>query len=556
MDLASFLLDGNAVLAAYDRIVQTEANWFMLCYNGSNDRLLLHKQGAGDLSQLKSCITDLERIYIAFYHQVPSGGFVLVNYIPNSISGVRRARALVHSRRIGASLIKTEHATLTVDHISNITQTSIREAILNPESVHNIQINQSFTSINDPTVRNDMQGQIRRSFTETYAPSFSPPPPPAPVAKSVSMFSSLLRRKNKDVYSSPPAPPVKQDAFSQPPPPPPKDNLRVTSSRSDTPLTKSIPKTIPLHNSDLMSDFAVISHSFSSDEFVMEPPLKVPDGGPSRFIMPVEKKWIPEATFIPDPTERARRRQLIQEQRQKEEEEAIRAEDERLERLRLEKEEMLRQEQEDEEKRRASLEEELQRARSERRMKEEQERAEDKRKREEIESRKRADRQRRQEEHKKLEEWRQKQAKLALESESREVDARKQEEAERKEKILRSVAQVKKDVHNGEIITGWATLQTSDSLVWKRRYFKLIGFALFFYRSEKDLDQVLDEMNLENALMGVREWYEGFEELKAIPNSFAMEYKDGRESCAVYTDSEEEKTRLLGILYFGGGLKL
>ncbi|EEB97124.1 hypothetical protein MPER_03616, partial [Moniliophthora perniciosa FA553] len=146
------------------------------------------------------------QVYIALYHEAGKAnpGFVLINYIPISVSGVRR----------GGALIKTEHSTLTVDHISNVTPASIRDAVLNPDSIHTVQTNRSFSSIE----ANEHMGQIRRSFTDMYAPEVKPPP--APVAKSVSMFSGIgsgfLRRIHKEMPKSVPV----EDA---PPPPPPKD---------------------------------------------------------------------------------------------------------------------------------------------------------------------------------------------------------------------------------------------------------------------------------------------------------------------------------------------
>ncbi|KAL0579278.1 hypothetical protein V5O48_002732 [Marasmius crinis-equi] len=563
MDISN-LVDYGSVLAAYDSIVKQDSTWFLLTYSENVDRLVLYAQGRHDLPELKSHLTDLTQVYIGFYHEALNthSGFVLINYIPTTISGVRRARALVHSRRIGSALIKTEHAILTVDHISNITPAAIRDAILNPDSVHTIQINRSFSSITVESPHQDTHDAItrRRSFTETYAPSFRAPSPP-PVAKSSSMFSNILRRKQKDKYFQ------SDDEFGLPPPPPPKDkgnynpqpHTRIFSapvhSSTYTPTAKAqpIPNMIPLARrtsmSDLVSEFAVISH----EEVITKPP---PRQDPVPFVIPLEKKWIPESTFIPDPEERARRRRLMQEQREREEEEAMRAEEERQARIKHEKEEMLLREQEEERQRRASLDEELRRARAERRLREEREKEEDLRKKRQIEARRRADRERRQEEHRKQEKWRQEQAQLALEAEARNAQARKRGEAERKQTIQQMVEVVKKEAKGGHLLDGWVTLQTSESVVWRRRYFRLIGSALLFYRNDQELNVRLDELDLQVQVAGIREWNEGFEELKAIPHSFAIQFKDGRSPWALFTDSAEEKDKLLGILYSTAGLKV
>lgn len=57
----------------------------------------------------------------------------------------------------------------------------------------------------------------------------------------------------------------------------------------------------------------------------------------------------------------------------------------------------------------------------------------------------------------------------------------------------------------------------------------------------QDMNQVLDTLELRGQLRGLREWNEGYEDLKAIPHSFAIEFKDGRSPWSMYSDSEEDK---------------
>lgn len=60
----------------------------------------------------------------------------------------------------------------------------------------------------------------------------------------------------------------------------------------------------------------------------------------------------------------------------------------------------------------------------------------------------------------------------------------------------------------------------------------------------QDMNQALDELELRGHVRAVRDWYEGYEELKAIPFSFAIEFKDDRGSWAMFTDSEEDKVSI------------
>lgn len=77
----------SRLLLSYDSSVQPEV-------------FELYGSGAEGLPELKSRIEDPLQIFIAFYRE-GNDGFILLNMIPESVSGVRRARALVHSRRIG-----------------------------------------------------------------------------------------------------------------------------------------------------------------------------------------------------------------------------------------------------------------------------------------------------------------------------------------------------------------------------------------------------------------------------------------------------------------------
>ncbi len=48
---------------------------------------------------------------------------------------------------------------------------------------------------------------------------------------------------------------------------------------------------------------------------------------------------------------------------------------------------------------------------------------------------------------------------------------------------------------------------------------------------------------LRSRIQALREWDEGFDELKAIPFSFAVEFNDDEGPWSMYADSEEEKVR-------------
>lgn len=81
----------------------------------------------------------------------------------------------------------------------------------------------------------------------------------------------------------------------------------------------------------------------------------------------------------------------------------------------------------------------------------------------------------------------------------------------------------------------------------------------------------LENIDLKGNVGGLKEWFEGcYEDLEAIPFSFVVEFKDGREPMCMYADSEEEKVgialnisncpaymskyKLLGLLRVAAGL--
>ncbi|KAJ4473779.1 hypothetical protein J3R30DRAFT_3377648 [Lentinula aciculospora] len=558
------ITDINAVLVKYNAIVDSDSNWLLLKYDESSDEFYLHASGFKGLSELKQSFEDLSAVHIAFYHeelpQVRSKpGFALINYIPSSISGIRRARALVQSRRVGALFSETKHATLTIDHLSNLTPSAIHQAVLNPDGVHNIRIERSASSpepTDQPSTSESMFLPIRRSFTENHNPSVIPPNYSSP-PKSQSLFSSILRRNRATPRNDVPWESDKDAA----PPTPPKDNSLPISKYSYT-RPRNTSKS-ELRNS--LAEFAFISHPIlsSDDDVIVEHPS--PSSKTAQRLtsnksdgtlppVPVDRKWMQDTVFIPDPKERARRRQLAQQQRALEEQQALKEEAERRARIKEEKEEFKRQEEEEEAWRKAMLEQELQEITAQRRAREQREREEDAKKRNEIEMRKEMDRRRRIEEHGKLEKWRQR---LAQESEAekrKEDDDRKRADAARKIKVQEMIKEVKMELRSTGWTSAWATLQTGDSIVWRRRYVKLIASKIFLYRSPKDMNQVLDEVELRGQIAGFREPNEGFEELKAIKHSFAIEFKDGRDPWAVFGDTEEEKIKMLGMLQYAAGL--
>ncbi|KAG6856571.1 hypothetical protein H0H87_003071 [Tephrocybe sp. NHM501043] len=594
------------------------------------DELTLFDHGSGGLRELKRSIEDPEQVHIGFYREEidVEPGLVVINYIPSSTAAVKKARALVHSRRVGA-IFKKHQATLTVDNLAHLTPEAVRSALAQEEEPDSPSTINTFTmgrsppnpapnhprpktadspSINknkelpEPGFHSKQTGflfePVRRATSSESQPQPAPTAP-QPIAKSASMFTSFIRgRKKKSDSVDDAEGPSFDESFknSLPPPAPPKDKgkFSVAQQLQEFP---SRPVLVPLRGpapgsnhpyqvpqrsrTGSLSEYAVVSHASSSnlhgfgypDEFGYGAPYQNQTMNQSVYLgqsypgqkedydvpvvhsmsMPANMrgKWTAEPL---DAAERLRRRQEELRQRQEEEKEARKEEARLKEVRRLRKEKELKEIAEAEARRRAAIEEEVQILAAERRRKEKLEKEEEERKKLEIEERKRIDRERRMEEHRRLEEWRKEQARMAEESSRRADETRRREEIERKKKIQLAEAKVKRNHNVDSLISGWVSMQTNDSLLWKRRFYKFIGTAVYFYRNTKDTQQYVDKLELRGHIRGLREWNEGYEDLEAIPYSFAIEFKDDRGHWSMFSDSEEEKYKFLGLLHHAAGL--
>lgn len=55
------------------------------------------------------------------------------------------------------------------------------------------------------------------------------------------------------------------------------------------------------------------------------------------------------------------------------------------------------------------------------------------------------------------------------------------------------------------------------------------------------MSQALESVELRDRVSGLREWHEGYEELEALPHSFALEFNDDQGPWSIFLDSEEDK---------------
>jgi hypothetical protein len=265
-----------------------------------------------------------------------------------------------------------------------------------------------------------------------------------------------------------------------PPPPPPKDLSERPSYDHDRPAippkNTSQMRTV---DSQILSDFTVVTpHDI----------YPVPDYDSRKQASPPNRQSVPlrftrstETPAILDPAEKAQRRIEREREREYEEQQALLEEAERQARLKQERQEMLMREEEEVE-RRKNLYLQLTAERSQRAR---EIREADEQKSLELAQKRREEKAKRIEETRRIEERRREQTRMAEELAKKKELARRRAEEEKRVHISRIVAKTKATAITESSTTGWVTVQTNDSLVWKRRFYKFTGTTMFLYRSPK-----------------------------------------------------------------------
>ncbi|KDQ61634.1 hypothetical protein JAAARDRAFT_517134 [Jaapia argillacea MUCL 33604] len=191
-----------------------------------------------------------------------------------------------------------------------------------------------------------------------------------------------------------------------------------------------------------------------------------------------------------------------------------------------------------EERRKAMLAQTLLEVANKRREREHEEAEAEKRHQIEVEAKRKADRERWIEKSEEAERWRLEQVKKAEAiAQGKEQDRKSRVEARQtkvRDILATSRAQGKDFLHSC-----WISVQKSDSVTWRRRYLVLDWNGLRLYRSGNDMTQPLETV-FHQKLRGVKEWDEGYEELRSVTHSFAIEFL-GEEAWRMYTESEADK---------------
>ncbi|PHZ11273.1 uncharacterized protein RHIMIDRAFT_238711 [Rhizopus microsporus ATCC 52813] len=115
-------LSDPRIVEAYTSIVEEgTADWLLLGYHDTRDVISLYFSGSGGLAEFRNHLSD----EVLYGFVKVDDRFILITWVSEQVSGVRRARALVHSRSV-ASLLKLHHAQLTASNINDLSDANIR----------------------------------------------------------------------------------------------------------------------------------------------------------------------------------------------------------------------------------------------------------------------------------------------------------------------------------------------------------------------------------------------------------------------------------------------
>ncbi|KAM6496893.1 hypothetical protein JOM56_007366 [Amanita muscaria] len=523
----------TALEATSRSILRGERKWLLLQYSDSIDlrRLTLCSQGSKGLDELEASFHK-HKVQHAVYREdeSPSTGLIIITYIPTFISGIERARALVNARHLLTTL-EGSTALLTVERLSELTQVSVHQALLGQH--RSSQMQRSLSEPIEPTLNHlhDVHPaeEIRRACSETNNSNnkarFLP-------QRSKKLIGQILGRHRGHRLSG--------TNRETPPVPPPKDDPRQSSKQQKAPpecLSEVHPYSGVLQTElepEMVASYPLEANNWpiSDEQYLAE----------SRSLyVPLRGKW--GVTMMSDPEERARFRSETEAKRRREEEEAKDREQERQAKIRQEKEAIIQQNLEDQARQVATLQQELARAAEERQRREHFERVEEEHSHRLSELKKRVEKEKRLEMHRQMERWRKEQ--LCREEQARRdlEEAKRKQTKEMLQRISRAQAQLGRSGRHG-----WVGIQTSKSLTWKRRIFKLDGGKIHLYRDEKERSPVI-EVDIKTEVRSIKEWDEGYEELKVIPHSFVVELAQRGEIWMMYTDTEDEKYMILAYVY-------
>jgi len=122
------------IITAYEEIrddANSETNWMMLGYANSKKTLQLYGKGKGGVDEYKSNLKDDEVTYgylRMVYGDSQRSKFVFVCFVPDTLSGLAKAKANMHKAAV-SQFLKFIHVNVNATSISDLNESSIQSKL-------------------------------------------------------------------------------------------------------------------------------------------------------------------------------------------------------------------------------------------------------------------------------------------------------------------------------------------------------------------------------------------------------------------------------------------
>ncbi|KAJ1658774.1 hypothetical protein IWQ61_002043 [Dispira simplex] len=229
-------LSDSSILQAYTEIVNGQGtNWLLLGYNDTRDIISLYGKGSNGLGEF---VTHLRNEVLFGFLRFDNTN-ILIQHISEQVSGVRRARGLVHGRAV-ANLLKDHDQQIIVSSAADLREDALRSRIKSSNT----------DEAGDTEAMTDDAPRATSSNPTVSSPMFSPTPsvpatvshlqPPPQPSYSAMMDAPVAPLPSAEVEAESRKPrgmPVQQSPLE----PIPAESTHQAGSGSLTPTTSSSP---------------------------------------------------------------------------------------------------------------------------------------------------------------------------------------------------------------------------------------------------------------------------------------------------------------------------
>ncbi|KAF9138370.1 hypothetical protein BGX30_009231 [Mortierella sp. GBA39] len=199
-------LTDPAILEAYQDIISgTPTNWLILGYHDTRDKISLYSKGTGGIDELTSNLK--EEVLYGFVRI--EDRFALLAYVSEQVSGLRRARALVHGKAVGA-LFKASNVQINTSSLAELTEERVRTRLglidgpPTPEATSPVMPSTPIASTGSPVPAPRPATPVSPApVALAPSPAFAPATVAAPVAAAPIAIDTFVQQSVTEVPLSP-----------------------------------------------------------------------------------------------------------------------------------------------------------------------------------------------------------------------------------------------------------------------------------------------------------------------------------------------------------------